>query len=96
MPVSPFIISFLGAYLTLYAFYTPIAHGPRLPLSLFLPSMFCMIYLSSRFQIREKLLYRKGSILVRPRTWHHGMLAVLGIVIVSLYPYWILNKYTGG
>jgi hypothetical protein len=93
--VSGFVVSFLAVYWNLYAFYFPIARGPRLILTLFLPAIFCMLHLSSRPLFRELLLFGRGRISIRPRTWHFGMLAVLGIIIVSLYPYWILNKFTG-
>lgn len=93
--VTGFVSSYLLIHLTLYSFYAPIASGARLVLALFLPALLCMIYLSSRSELRDTLLFRMWGHTIRPRNWHRGMLAVLGVVIVLIYPYWILHKYTG-
>ena len=92
---TAFLTSYFGAYLTLYAFYSPIANGPRLALALSLPSLFCMMYFASLSSLRETPLYQRGRFWLSPRRWHYGMLGVLSIVVVTLYPYWIQNKYTG-
>ena len=93
--VTGFITSHILGHLILYSFYAPIASGARLVMALFLPSLFCMIYLSTHRDLRETVLFRKGGRTIRPRNWHRGMLGVLGAVIVLVYPYWILHRYTG-
>jgi hypothetical protein len=39
-----FLVSYFAVYLALYTWYTPIVTGNRLVLELFLPAMFCLVW----------------------------------------------------
>ena len=93
--VSGFVASYGAVYLLLYAFYAPISRQPRLILALFLPVMLSLGYFLSRPEWRDAPLAKFRGMTLRPRNAHYGLLAFLGLLILTAYPILILNVYTG-
>jgi hypothetical protein len=87
-----FLSYFLGYYL-LYAFYTPIASGPRLVLAQFLPAMFTMLYFLSK--VNEELTSElKTNGIITIKNVHIIVNCLLMIEIIFDMPFKIL-RYAG-
>ena len=82
------VVYFFGYYL-LYAFYTSITSGVRLPLAQFLPAMFCMFYFLHKFEFEyycDKLKLHINAPLI-----HKAMGLILIFDIFFLYPIKIMH-----
>lgn len=94
-PIPEFTIVFVGAYVLLYAWYTPITAGSRLFLALFLPLMWSLFRFLEHF--RDDL--RTPSIGGRRTSWitlaHIGVgLVLLFDLVLVLWPR-LLRVYAG-
>lgn len=90
-----FIVLFLTAYLLLYAWYTPIASGSRLFLSLFLPIMWSLFTLLENRSFSLPIFKVRGLALRWPATAHVtvGLLILIDLGLV-LWPK-LLRVYAG-
>lgn len=94
--VGPALFSLLyfGAYLTLYAWYCPIACGNRFNLSLLLPALALAVYTLSQCDaigVRASVFGRQLSV----TTINKAALAALALYLVAIYPWLTATMYAG-
>jgi hypothetical protein len=86
------VISYFVGYLLLYSWYTPIADGNRLIMSLFLPGLVAIGYFLARVAGRLPVQVA-GSRLTTPGL-HRFVIAVLCLDIVFVLP-WAISHLSG-
>jgi hypothetical protein len=91
-----FAASCLVAYMLAYAFYAPIVRGPRLMLSMFLPTLFSFFWILSRPAVREAVLFRSAGCVVRVRDFHMGVLALLLREVLFKLPALMTSDFYSG
>ncbi|HNQ23213.1 MAG TPA: tetratricopeptide repeat protein [Phycisphaerae bacterium] len=64
--VAVFCALLLGGYVLVYAWYVPIGYGDRFVLSLFLPTLFGMLWLTDRLVAHRRSLPRPGWLVRAP------------------------------
>jgi hypothetical protein len=87
-----FVISYFACYLLFYSWYTPIADGNRLTLSLFLPGLAAIGYFLARVAGRLPVKVA-GSRLTTPGL-HRFVIAVLCLDLVFVLP-WAITHLSG-
>lgn len=90
--VTGFVVSYFLVYLVLYGWYTPIADGNRLTLSLFLPGLAAIGYLLAR--VGRRLPVRVADVRMTAAGFHHFVIAVLLFDLVFLLP-WAITHVSG-
>jgi hypothetical protein len=88
---SVFVISYFTLYLLLYSWYTPIADGNRLTLSLFLPGLAAIGYYLARAG-RDSI--RLGGLRLTTAALHRFVIAVLCLDLVFAIP-WTITHLSG-
>lgn len=92
--VAGFALSYFAASIVLYAFYVPIAPGPRHALALFVPIVFCAFAFLAHPLWRDSPVAAFGRRLT-PRALHLFGVAWLAYDLVFVYPSLILIGYAG-
>jgi hypothetical protein len=87
-----FVISYFACYLLLYSWYTPIADGNRLTLSLFLPGLAAIGYFLTR--VAGRLPIRVARLQLTTAGLHRFVLAVLYLDILFVLP-WAITHLSG-
>jgi hypothetical protein len=101
MPAYPFLVSLLDEeglpieQLFERAKYMNIARGARFPLTLYLPTMFCIFFLLSREPWRSSTLWSRDEIELRVKHVHRLALFLLTVDLVFHFPLVITSKYAG-
>ena len=90
-----FVASYVIASIVLYAFYVPIAPGPRHALALFLPVLFCVFLFLAHPAWREEPLATLAGRALTPRALHAFGVACLAYDLLFVYPNLILIGYAG-
>ncbi|MBW1885348.1 MAG: hypothetical protein JRJ58_17575, partial [Deltaproteobacteria bacterium] len=72
-----FVLTVVLGYLIAYAFYSPIVRGPRLVLSLYLPTMFSIFWMLSRRELTGQPLWSNERFELRMIHVHVSALVVL-------------------
>lgn len=89
---TAFVISYFACYLLLYSWYTPIADGNRLTLSLFLPGLAAVGYFLAR--VAGRLPVRVGDLRLTASGLHRFVVAVLCLDVVFVLP-WAITHVSG-
>lgn len=89
---SLFVISYFSVYLLLYSWYTPIADGNRLTLSLFLPGLAAVGYFLAR--VAGRLPVRVGDLRLTASGLHRFVVAVLCLDVAFVLP-WAITHVSG-
>ena len=87
-----FVISYFACYLLLYSWYTPIADGNRLTLSLFLPGLAAIGYFLAR--VAGPLPLRLAALRLTTAGLHRFVLAVLCLDLIFVLP-WAITHLSG-
>lgn len=90
-----FALSVVLGYVVAYAFYSPIARGPRLVLALYLPTMFSIFWLLSRSELAERPLWSNERFDLSLFHVHALALAVLAFDVVFRLPDVIVTAFAG-
>ena len=90
--VTIFVISYFACYFLLYSWYTPIADGNRLTLSLFLPGIASIGYFLAR--VAGPLPLRLAALRLTTAGLHFFVLAVLCLDLVFVLP-WAITHLSG-
>ena len=88
---SAFVIAYFTLYLLLYSWYTPIADGNRLTLSLFLPGLAAIGYYLAR---AGRLPIRVAGLRLTTAGLHRFVIAVLCLDLVFALP-WTITHLSG-
>ncbi len=90
-----FVATVVLGYLVAFAFYSPIVRGPRLALSLFLPTMVSMFWLLTRRELVDRPLWSNERFELRLVHVHVAALVMLGFDIVFRLPHIIVTTFAG-
>jgi hypothetical protein len=88
-----FIIGYFVGYAALYAWYVPIASGNRFVLSLFLPTLLCGAWATTR--LRNEPAAGAGAFSPIPNIFLSATWGLLIIYLVGILPFQIGNIYGG-
>ena len=94
LPLIIFIGLYFSGYLTLYAWWTPIAAGNRFILSIYLPYLFLIARAFHHFGKNGFTINVRGSEFTVEKI-NYVMLMLVGLFLLSVYPYWV-SKFYGG